>query len=85
MNLWHKEEENQNQLNQKGKYLNVRLGLIRKLKKEWKITSKKLECIGILIEVDMVVFSEYCEAYSGWKEAGEFISNHGTIVKTPRC
>ena len=25
----------------------------------------------------------YCQAYARWKEAEEFISQHGTIVRTP--
>ena len=25
----------------------------------------------------------YCQAYARWKEAEEFITQHGTIVKTP--
>ena len=28
-------------------------------------------------------FASYCQAYARWKEAEEFISQHGTIVKTP--
>lgn len=31
----------------------------------------------------MAAFAGYCEAYSRWKEAEDFISKHGTIVKTP--
>ena len=42
-------------------------------KKEWRI----------LTEVDMAAFAGYCQAYARWKEAEEFITQHGTIVKTP--
>ena len=42
-----------------------------------------MEAIGILTEVDMAVFAGYCQAYARWKEAEEFITQHGTIVKTP--
>ncbi|WP_206812147.1 phage terminase small subunit P27 family [Paradesulfitobacterium ferrireducens] len=52
-------------------------------KKEWRRTAKQLEELGILTEVDMAAFAGYCQAYARWKEAEEFISKHGTIVKTP--
>ena len=52
-------------------------------KKEWKRLAKKMEQMGVLTEVDMAVFAGYCQAYARWQEAEEFISQHGTIVKTP--
>ena len=42
-----------------------------------------MEQIGILTEVDMAAFASYCQAYSRWKAAEDFISKHGSIVKTP--
>ena len=54
--------------------------LDKEAKKEWRRISKQLEEMGVLTEVDMAAFSGYCEAYSRWKEAEEFISKHGTIV-----
>ena len=30
----------------------------------------------------MAAFAVYCQAYARWKEAEEFISQHGSIVKT---
>ena len=42
-----------------------------------------MEAMGILTEVDMAAFAGYCQAYARWKEAEEFISRHGAIVKTP--
>ena len=57
--------------------------LDKEAKKEWRRISKQLGDLGILTEVDMAAFAGYCEAYSRWKEAEEFISKHGTIVKTP--
>lgn len=52
-------------------------------KKEWKRLAKQMEEIGILTEVDMAAFASYCQAYARWKEAEEFITQHGTIVRTP--
>jgi P27 family predicted phage terminase small subunit len=52
-------------------------------KKEWRRTAKQLERLGILTEIDMAAFAGYCQAFARWKEAEEFISKHGTIVKTP--
>ena len=59
------------------------LWLDTEAKKEWRRTAKQLEDLGILTEVDMAAFAGYCQAYARWKEAEEFISRHGTIVKTP--
>lgn len=52
-------------------------------KKEWKRLSKQMEMLGILTEVDMAAFAGYCQCYARWKAAEEFISKHGSIVKTP--
>ena len=51
-------------------------------KKEWRRLAKQMEQLGILTEVDMAAFAGYCQAYARWKEAEEFISRHGAIVKT---
>ena len=52
-------------------------------KKEWRRLAKQMEQLGILTEVDMSAFAGYCQAYARWKEPEEFITQHGTIVKTP--
>lgn len=52
-------------------------------KKEWKRMSKALERMGLLTEMDMAAFAGYCQAYARWKEAEEFITQHGTIIRTP--
>lgn len=52
-------------------------------KKEWRRLSKQLESLGVLTEIDMAAFAGYCQCYARWKEAEEFISKHGAIVKTP--
>lgn len=45
--------------------------------------AKQMEQLGILTEIDMAAFAGYCQAYARWKEAEEYISEHGTIMKTP--
>lgn len=52
-------------------------------KREWKRMAKQMEQLGILTEVDMAAFAGYCQAYARWKESEEFITQHGSIVKTP--
>ena len=52
-------------------------------KAEWFRLADVMEAMGILTEVDMAAFAGYCQAYARWKEAEEFISRHGAIVKTP--
>ena len=52
-------------------------------KKEWKRMGKILEQMGLLTEMDMAAFAGYCQAYARWKEAEEFITQHGTMVRTP--
>lgn len=52
-------------------------------KREWKRMGKILEQMGILTEMDMTAFAGYCQAYARWKEAEEFITQHGTMIRTP--
>ena len=52
-------------------------------KKEWRRLAKQMESIGILTDVDMAAFASYCQAYARWKEAEEFITQHGSIFQTP--
>ena len=52
-------------------------------KKEWKRLAPSLEAMGVLTQADLTAFAGYCQAYARWKEAEEFITQHGSIVKTP--
>ena len=52
-------------------------------KKEWKRMGKILEQMGLLTDMDMAAFAGYCQAFARWKEAEEFLSQHGSIVRTP--
>ena len=52
-------------------------------KKEWKRLAPSLIAMGVLTEHDMEAFAGYCQAYARWREAEEFLSQHGTIFKTP--
>ena len=38
---------------------------------------------GVLTMADLTAFAGYCQAYARWKEAEEFITQHGSIFKTP--
>lgn len=51
-------------------------------KNEWNRLAEPLFRLGLLTELDMAVFASYCQAYARWREAEEFISQHGSIVKT---
>ena len=74
---------NQNEPKPKKKAPSCPKWLEPEAKKEWKRLSKQMEQMGILTEVDMAAFAGYCQAYARWKEAEEFITQHGSIVKTP--
>lgn len=52
-------------------------------KKEWKRMGKILEQMGLLTDMDMAAFAGYCQAFARWKEAEEFLTQHGSIVRTP--
>ena len=52
-------------------------------KAEWQRLADVMEAMGILTEIDMAAFAGYCQSYARWKEAEEFITRHGAIVKTP--
>ena len=37
--------------------------------------------MGVLTKADLAAFAVYCDAYSKWKEATEFINQHGQIFQ----
>lgn len=57
--------------------------LEQEAKKEWKRLAPSLEAMGVLTQADLTAFAGYCQAYARWKEAEEFISQHGSIFQTP--
>lgn len=52
-------------------------------KTEWERMSTVLKNMGMLTDLDTVAFAGYCQAYARWKEAEEFLTQHGSIVRTP--
>ena len=57
--------------------------LLPEAQKEWKRLASSLEAMGVLTMADLTAFAGYCQAYARWKEAEEFITQHGSIFKTP--
>jgi len=57
--------------------------LLPEAKKEWKRLAASLEAMGVLTMADLMAFAGYCQAYARWREAEEFITQHGSIFKTP--
>ena len=57
--------------------------LLPEAKKEWKRLAPSLEAMGVLTMADLTAFEGYCQAYARWKEAEEFIAQHGSIFQTP--
>ena len=39
--------------------------------------------MGVLTMADLKAFEGYCQAYARWREAEEFLTQHGSIFKTP--
>jgi P27 family predicted phage terminase small subunit len=57
--------------------------LLPAAKREWKRMAPAMEQLGILTNADISAFAGYCQAYARWREAEEFITQHGSIFKTP--
>lgn len=49
---------------------------------EWHRLSKNLYELGLLTDLDVQAFASYCQAYARWREAEEFITQHGSLIKT---
>ena len=56
--------------------------LLPEAKKEGKRLGASLEAMGVLTMADLTAFAGYCQAYARWKEAEEFITQHGSIFRT---
>lgn len=52
-------------------------------RKEWRRLAKQLEDLGVLTELDLGTFAAYCNAYSKWKQADEFLTQRGLFFMTP--
>ena len=57
--------------------------ILPEAKKEWKRLAPSLQAMGVLTMADLTAFTGYCQAYARWKEAEEFITQHGSIFRTP--
>ena len=57
--------------------------LLPEARKEWRRLAPILMNLGLLTAADAVPFAGYCQAYARWREAEEFITQHGSIFKTP--
>ena len=51
-------------------------------KAEWERLLPQVESLGLLTGIDMAAFAAYCQSFARWKEAEEFISQHGSMYKT---
>ena len=51
-------------------------------KAEWHRLARNLHELGLLTDLDVQAFASYCQAYARWREAEEFITQHGSLVKT---
>ena len=55
--------------------------LLPEAKKEWKRLAPALRAMGVLTMADEKDFAGYCQAYARWREAEEFITQHGSIFQ----
>ena len=53
--------------------------LMPEAQQEWQRLAPSLIAMGVLTEHDLEAFAGYCQAYARWREAEEFLSQHGTI------
>lgn len=53
--------------------------LNKEARKEWRRAGKILKSIGLLTEIDRMIFAAYCEAYSRWIEATLKVQEMGMV------
>ena len=53
--------------------------LNKEARKEWRRAGKILQSIGLLTEIDRMIFAAYCEAYSRWIEATLKVQELGMV------
>ena len=63
--------------------------LNKEARKEWRRAGKILQSIGLLTEIDRMIFAAYCEAYSRWIESTLKVQEMGMVyakgaVKDPK-
>lgn len=57
--------------------------LLPEAKEEWERLAPALDAMGVITEADLSAFEGYCQSYARWREAEDFLTQHGTIFKTP--
>ena len=53
--------------------------LNKEARKEWRRAGKILQSIGLLTEIDRMIFAAYCEAYSRWIESTLKVQEMGMV------
>ena len=56
--------------------------LLPEAQEEWNRLAPALDAMGVLTEADVKAFEGYCQAYARWREAEDFITQHGSIFQT---
>ena len=56
--------------------------LLPEAQEEWNRLAPALDAMGVLTEADIRAFEGYCQAYARWREAEDFITQHGSIFQT---
>lgn len=52
-------------------------------KKEWRRLAPSLIAMGLLTNSDVQAFAAYCESYAAWKEASQYLHEHGSVFEMP--
>lgn len=51
-------------------------------KRHWRALAPELERIGVLTTIDVGAFSGLCESWAQYREASEFLHEHGAVYRT---